>query len=805
MLSFPQWDRRIRYALMMSSAIAMASVLSLSAQTRSARAEPVSILDPVLSAEDLSWAGLYDRYERWIRKRAKRFSRTQEYKDSTGLAQIKAAEGYARIIGKKGGKGVKVAIAAGGIDASHPDLKVKRRSETVPGAVDAESTAVAGIIGARRNGEGIHGVAYKSKLIDLQGGGFLGVLAGAGISSVEDRKQLIGFPFAAGDLSAHADDPKLEADIIHLRTFTSSPSRNPFVRATELAIERGKIVVVGTGAATEADITSPIFVVDRTEGSRLLVGAVDSDNQLLASSKPCAGNGIGLSEPFANARDACLVAPGENIRSTTLGGGYDHFSGTDIAAAHVSGAAAVVKAAFPGVSADDVTIRLLTTATDLGDAGVDDVFGHGLLNLDRALKPSGDLCLPITASVDGDKTSVSGSSLGLGSGFAIEARFAGELGRVMALDDQGFPFAVDLSDHIGAGSRSTGLAAFIGHDTSQTIGGITPDGRTRFALSRDEVAIDGGLGDPHRGAFAPSGTSLSDRVESPTAHFASEVASGVEVFMSLNDSSVTVAGVEGAIAGHDGLLFEPGSFLAPFDQLAGNSQTGGGASFSLGEKTDITFSAFTTSPDSIDGSETSMQKIELSQNIGGDIELRLGYGWLDERDGFLGGASAGAFGKTEASSSFVSAAVVAPIGDELRLFGSYTSGRSSLSSAGSGLLGDWSDVRTESFGIGLLADDVAEDGDHLSLMVGQPVRVQKADAKLTLPTGRTEDGRVLSERQTVDLAPDAREISLEATYQFALDDGDKSLAAGTFARFNPDHDGDADPDLGIGLRYSLRF
>ncbi|MDH3663204.1 MAG: hypothetical protein OEU92_24825 [Alphaproteobacteria bacterium] len=421
------------------------------------------------------------------------------------------------------------------------------------------------------------------------------------------------------------------------------------------------------------------------------------------------------------------------------------------------------------------------------------------------MKPSGDLCLPTTASVDGDRTSLSGSSLGLGSGFAIDERFGSELDRVMALDEQGFPFSVDLGDHVGAGSRSTGLAAFIGSDTSPTIGGMTPDGRTRFALSREEGTTDGVPGDPHRGAFAPSGTSLLDRPESPTAHFATEVASGVEVFMSLNDSSVTDAGVEGAIAGHDGLLFAPGLFLTPFDQFSGEHQTGGGAVLALGKRADITLSAFTTSPDSIDERETSMQKIELSHRIGAGIELRLGYGWLDERDGFVGGSSAGAFCETEASSSFVTAGVVAPIGDDLRLFGSYTSGRSSLSVGDSGLIGDWSDVRTESFGVGLLADDVAEVGDHLSLMIGQPVRVQDAKATLTLPTSRSEDGRVLSESRTVDLAPDAREISLEATYQFALDDDDVSLAAGTFARINPDHERNAEPDLGIGFRYQLRF
>ena len=231
--------------------------------------------------------------------------------------------------------------------------------------------------------------------------------------------------------------------------------------------------------------------------------------------------------------------------------------------------------------------------------------------------------------------------------------------------------------------------------------------------------------------------------------------------MSLNDSSVTDAGVEGAIAGYDSLLFAPGSFLTPFDDIAGDVQTGGGAMLTLDERTNITLSAFTTNRDSIDKRETSMQKIELSHRIGTGIELRLGYGWLDERDGFVGGSSAGAFGETEASSSFVTAGVVAPIGDDLHLFGSYTSGRSSLSTGGSALIGNWSDMRTESFGIGLLADDVAEDGDHLTLMVGQPVRVQEAKATLTLPTGRTEDGRVLSERRTVDLAPDAREIRSE--------------------------------------------
>ena len=128
MPTFLHSDVRLRSAVIILSAIATASAIALGPQTQSAQAEPAAIVDPALKPDALSWPRSDGYHERWLRKRAKRFSRTREYKSSTGLSQIEAAEGYARIMGKRGGKGVKVAIAAGGIDGSHPDLKIKRRS-----------------------------------------------------------------------------------------------------------------------------------------------------------------------------------------------------------------------------------------------------------------------------------------------------------------------------------------------------------------------------------------------------------------------------------------------------------------------------------------------------------------------------------------------------------------------------------------------------------------------------------------------------------------------------------------------------
>ena len=64
--------------------------------------------------------------------------------------------------------------------------------------------------------------------------------------------------------------------------------------------------------------------------------------------------------------------------------------GTSFAAPKVTGAAALVVQKF-NTSAANTKRILLTTADDLGAPGVDPVFGHGALNVTRALSPHGTL------------------------------------------------------------------------------------------------------------------------------------------------------------------------------------------------------------------------------------------------------------------------------------------------------------------------------------------------------------------------------------------------------------------------------
>jgi len=112
----------------------------------------------------------------------------------------------------------------------------------------------------------------------------------------------------------------------------------------------------------------------------LVVGAVDS----LAPTRLA-----GYSNQCGVAKNSCLVAPGDVVvngaRDTAGAETYRTLHGTDYAAAQVSGAAALVWSAFPYFDNDLVRQTLLGSATDLGAPGVDEIYGYGLLNVNKAV------------------------------------------------------------------------------------------------------------------------------------------------------------------------------------------------------------------------------------------------------------------------------------------------------------------------------------------------------------------------------------------------------------------------------------
>lgn len=133
----------------------------------------------------------------------------------------------------------------------------------------------------------------------------------------------------------------------------------------------------------------------------------------------------------------CIAAPGSAWNTDTK----DYASGTSFAAPVVSGAIAVIKESFPYMSANEITQLLFTTATDLGESGVDSVYGWGLLDMDRATKPVGTPRIVLSnENIQPLNTiTVSGTAAGAIKNANVKIAF---------VDDFGRAFTTKLSDNI---------------------------------------------------------------------------------------------------------------------------------------------------------------------------------------------------------------------------------------------------------------------------------------------------------------------------------------------------------------------
>jgi len=110
--------------------------------------------------------------------------------------------------------------------------------------------------------------------------------------------------------------------------------------------------------------------------------SVGNSGSLGFSFPACAGPGIkvmamdsiispGTMAGFTNYADPAnfagptFVAPGVDIYSSVIGGGMQALSGTSMAAPHVAGAYAVLKAALPGYLSYDFTAWLQSVAVNM--------------------------------------------------------------------------------------------------------------------------------------------------------------------------------------------------------------------------------------------------------------------------------------------------------------------------------------------------------------------------------------------------------------------------------------------------------
>jgi len=255
------------------------------------------------------------------------------------------------------GEGVIVAVIDTGVDATHPDLAdavlpgtdltARGRGDNGHTDVDGHGTAMAGLIAGRGHGPnaGALGIAPKATILPVR---------------------------------------------VRTRDFTNSHT----TEGIEWAVRQGaKVLCIASSTEPDLDLQRAVEAAIRADVVVVAAAGNRPDDQTVPF--PAAYPGViaaaGVNQHGNHAEisvtgpEVVLAAPAVEIHTTYLDGGYAVGVGTSNATAIIAGAAALVRAKFPDLTAPQVIHRLTATATDKGPPGRDDQYGHGVIDIVKAL------------------------------------------------------------------------------------------------------------------------------------------------------------------------------------------------------------------------------------------------------------------------------------------------------------------------------------------------------------------------------------------------------------------------------------
>ncbi|MCX7623020.1 MAG: S8 family serine peptidase [Thermomicrobium sp.] len=249
-----------------------------------------------------------------------------------------------------------VAVIDSGVAATHPDLAARLvpgydylHRDPDPDDEVGHGTAVAGIIAAAADGQGMSGGAPGVRILPLKVGDQSGasslLIAEAIYGAIQRGAQVI-------NLSLGADTPSAALE-----------------RAIEQAYDQGVVVVAAAGNTPDA-VTFPASYPEV-----IAVGGATADGKRLASFS-------------SRLTRVDLIAPAENVLTTTWDGqepSWEPRTGTSFAAPIVSAAAALVRSVAPDSSVEWVRQALRETARPLEPPGQPGA-GSGLLSASGAVE-----------------------------------------------------------------------------------------------------------------------------------------------------------------------------------------------------------------------------------------------------------------------------------------------------------------------------------------------------------------------------------------------------------------------------------
>lgn len=518
-------------------------------------------------------------------------------------------------------------------------------------------------------------------------------------------------------------------------------------------------------------------------GAFIIVGAVDENNQIADFSDRA---GAGESKNFF------MVAPGVQVVSywdtEQDGPGLYTVNGTSFSAPLVSAAAALIWQRWPKLTAREVRSILFDTATDLGAAGVDAVYGHGLLNVAEAVKAQGAASI---ATKSGQTIDAPSSVLNLPPIFGDAGNALRQVvSSVTIFDRYGRDFQMDLSGGIYQAPVQSFLATAMTAQQNWTVAGLnSPVGQLHYALSRDQSL----MGDLRRQGLFGNQEKQAARQINAVMSFKIPLSQGGKGGVSTPDhitlgygeslasvltEDLTTQGrqqyrSQSLISPDFGVMnFASGPYALVQKKVSDKAQFSFGVSHTQ-VTANNTSQGFNQSYQGVGtNARNAVAPSQVSQFVaayhvatdGSRMQLQLGY--VQESQSLLGSLSSGAFGLSSgAKSAYVRGQYGFDVSDSTSIALSASVGRTQVTLADQSLVDQLDRVVTSAWQVRAVRQSLLTKGDQIRVTVQQPERVEYAPASVTVGAGVDWDqDQINFQTHQFSLTPSGREIAGQVDY-----------------------------------------
>jgi hypothetical protein len=263
--------------------------------------------------------------------------------------------------------------------AAHSDIEHFHFSGGYQVYVNDHGAAVASLIAARHDKQGVMGIAPKS-LINLYN-----PFDASGTASWSDVQ-------AGINKLARDGSTVINASLGVPGTMLSQEWSNILTSAALAAKDTTIVLVKAAGNDGMAQRSDIAWAAASAPQNLLLVGSVGPTGQISQFSNTPGEACILIAGTCSEAdklKYRFVVAPGELILVSDNNGGVTRLSGTSFAAPLVTGAVALLQDRWPWLQkhAPETVQIILQSADDLGDPGVDPVYGWGELDIEASQSP----------------------------------------------------------------------------------------------------------------------------------------------------------------------------------------------------------------------------------------------------------------------------------------------------------------------------------------------------------------------------------------------------------------------------------